>query len=230
MTGPRHDPCPLVIQTNKTRRAQVAGLPEGNKMKQDHAHTIRKALVAFILMITMMSAASAQAEGRDRKGLILGFNAGWGSAGFSSQIADRTLTDDPFSGAAGGLRFGYAFSNSFGLSLEGYGFGTDRNDEGWGLGAGFLTITWWPDGSGFFLRAGVGGGGGDVLRRGTGELVHFEDKGAGLFGLGYEWKLGRKFALGLAADGIGIDLENASGLEGGTAGLGVFSIQFNWYL
>jgi len=199
-------------------------------MKRDHAHTTRKALVAFVLLTTMMSVAAAQAEVRNRKGLFLGLNAGWGSAGYSAQLGKQSLSDDPFSGGAGGLRFGYAFSNSFGLSLEGYGFGTDRNEEEWGLGAGFLTVTWWPDGSGFFLRLGLGGGGGEILRRDTGKLVHFEDKGAGLFGLGYEFQLGRKFALGLAVDGIGFDLEGASGLEEDFAGLGVFSIQFNWYL
>ncbi len=76
----------------------------------------------------------------------------------------------------------------------------------------------------------LGGGGGDIMRRDTNELVHFEDKGAGLIGLGYEFQLGRKFALGVAVDGIGIDLDGASGLEEDLAGMGSFSIQFNWYL
>ena len=187
-------------------------------------------MVTFVLLTTMISATTAQAEGRNRKGLFLGFNAGWGSAGYSAQLGDQSLSDDPFSGFAGGLRFGYAFSNSFALSLEGYGFGTDRNEEEWGMGAGFLTVTWWPDGSGFFLRLGVGAGGGEVLRRETGKLVHFEDKSAALFGFGYEFQLGNKFALGLAADAIGFDLEGASGLEEDFAGTGIFSIQFNWYL
>ena len=192
---------------------------------------ISKFLIITALVAMVMAATTAFAGGdRGRKGLFLGLNAGWGSAGYSPQIGKQTLTDDPFSGGAGGLRFGYAFSNSFALSLEAYGFGTDRNEESWGLGAGFLTVTWWPDGSGFFLRMGLGGGGGDILRRDNGELVHFEDKGAGLFGLGYEWKLGRKFALGLAVDAIGFDLESASGLDDEMAGLGIFTIQFNWYL
>lgn len=199
-------------------------------MNKDHAKNVQKALVAIVLMTTLMSAAMAQAEPRNRKGLFLGFNAGWGGAGFSSQHGDQSLTDDPFSGGAGGLRIGYAFSNSFALSLEGYGFGTDRNDEDWGLGAGFLTVTWWPDGSGFFLRVGGGAGGGDILLRDTGELLHFEDKGAVLFGLGYEFQLTRKFALGIAFDAIGFDLEGASGLEEDVAGMGITSIQFNWYL
>jgi len=241
----------LIFSYPESKR-RFAGHTEEIKMKKDHAKNVQMVLVAFVLITTLMSAAVAQAEARNRKGLFLGFNAGWGSAGFSSQHGDQTLTDDPFGGAAGGLRFGYAFSNSFALSLEGYGFGTGEDDDGWGLGAGFLTVTWfpdgggfflrvgggagvlgatwWPDGSGFFLRIGGGAGGGDILLRDTGELLHFEDKGAVLFGLGYEFQLTRKFALGIAFDAIGFDLEGASGLEEDVAGMGVFSIQFNWYL
>jgi hypothetical protein len=206
------------------------------EMKKDNAQfvqIVQRALLALALMATVMTAAPAMAQGgcdRDRKGLFLGFNAGWGGAAFGSATDDNSTTDKANHGAAGSLRFGYAFSNSFALSLEGYGFGSYQGDEDWGLGAGFLTVTWWPDGSGFFLRLGFGEGGGDILRRETGELVHFEEKGAGLIGLGYEFQLGRKFALGVAVDGIGFDLEGASGLEDDMAGMGVFSIQFNWYL
>lgn len=193
---------------------------------------IKIILLTLVLVTTAAVATTAMAEGNDRnrKGLFVGLNAGWGGAGYSVQLDDQSLSDDPFNGAAGALRFGYAFSNSFALSLEGHGFGTDRNEEEWGMGAAFLTATWWPDGSGFFLRLGLGGGGGDVLRRSDGELVHFEDKSAVLFGAGYEFQLGRKFALGLALDGIGFDLEGASGLEEDFAGTGNVSIQFNWYL
>jgi len=194
-------------------------------------HTcIKKALLALTLIAVVMAAVPSFAADRDRKGLFLGLNAGWGGAGFGSKIGSKSISDDPFMGAAGALRFGYAFSNSFALSLEGYGFGSESGDDGWGLGASFLTVTWWPDGSGFFLRMGFGAGGGDIRVRPTNDLVHFEDKGAALFGLGYEWQLGRKFALGVAADGIGFDLDGASGLEEDFVGLGTFSIQFNWYL
>ncbi len=201
-------------------------------MNKDHAQNIQKALLALALVATVMTAAPAVAGGcnRDRKGLFLGFNAGWGGASFGSATDDHSTTDKSFHGSTGAVRFGYAFSNSFALSLEGYGFGSYQGDEEWGLGAGFLTVTWWPDGSGFFLRLGLGGGGGDIMRRDTNELVHFEDKGAGLIGLGYEFQLGRKFALGVAVDGIGIDLDGASRLEEDMAGMGSFSIQFNWYL
>ena len=200
-------------------------------MKKDIASP-KKVLLALVLLTVLMATVPsfAQAGERNRKGLFLGLNAGWGSAGFSTQIGDQTISDDPYSGGAGALRFGYAFSNSVALSLEGHGFGTDDSNDGWGLGASFLTFTWWPDGSGFFLRLGGGVGGGDIQTRGTGALIHFEDAPAGLFGLGYEWQLGRKFALGLAFDGIGFEVDRVPNLVEEYVGLGNFTVQFNWYL
>lgn len=226
-----HDPCPTSTKPLMIPRRQDR-LSWRNHMMKDHGHIIRKTMLVFALMAAVMTAAPAMAGGydRNRKGLFLGFNAGWGGAAFGSATDDNSTTDKAYHGATGAVRFGYAFSNSFALSLEGYGFGAYEDDEDWGLGAGFLAVTWWPDGSGFFLRVGLGGGGGDIMRRDDGELLHFEDKDAVLFGLGYEFQLGRKFALGLAADGIGIDLDGASGLEEDLVGMGTFSIQFNWYL
>jgi len=195
--------------------------------------TFRQAVLALVLLTLVMAAGPSFAEGRERnrKGMFLGFNAGWGSAGFSSQVGDQTISDDPYSGGAGALRVGYAFSNSLGLSLEGHGFGTsgDSDDEDWGLGAGFLVVTWWPDGSGFFVRLGGGVGGGDIRTRGRDDLIHIEDEFAGLFGLGYEWQLGDKFALGVAFDGIGFDMDSNSDLVEDFAGLGNMTVQFNWY-
>lgn len=199
-------------------------------MKKNNVFT--KQLLAIFILTTMLAAMPSFAEGneRNRKGLLLGFNAGWGSAGISTQVGNQSVSDDPYSGFGGGIRFGYAFSNSVALTLEGHGFGTDNNDQDWGVGAGFLTFTWWPDGSGFFLRAGLGAGGGEILSRKTGEVVAFDDGGAGMFGLGYEWQLGRKFALGVAFDGIGIEVDRSPDLIEEFVGLGNISIQFNWYL
>lgn len=194
--------------------------------------TLVQTMITIIILTSMLAAAPSQAQdkGRDRKGLLIGFNAGWGSAGLSAQVGDQSVTDDPYSGFGGAIRFGYAFSNSVALTLEGHGFGTDNDVQEWGVGAGFLTFTWWPDGSGFFLRAGLGAGGGEIMSRKTGELVEFEDSAAALFGLGYEWKLGRKFALGLAFDAYGLEVERSSDLIEEAVGVGNVSIQFNWYL
>ena len=144
--------------------------------------------------------------------------------------ATAPTRDDPFSGGYGGLRGGYAFSNAFAVTLEGVGFGSSAGDRDWGMGAGLVAVTWWPAGGGFFVRGGLGSGGGEMLLRESGEVVEFSDRAAGLFGIGYEWQLGRNFALGLAADGFGFDFEGLTGETDAFVGTGGFSIQFNWYL
>lgn len=194
----------------------------------------------LILFVVVVLAAPALAEDRDddecwkrcrdRKGWLIGFNAGWGGSTVEFERQGRTFSEDESSGFLGGLRGGYAFSNSFALTLEMIGFGNGDEDEEWGLGAACVTVTWWPDGSGFFLRAGVGGGGGTIFLEETGETVDVKDQGAALFGLGYEWQLGKKFALGVAVDAFGFELEESTGFENDTAGAGGMSIQFNWYL
>lgn len=200
--------------------------------------TLAGTLSSIVLAATLMTALPVQAgdsetggHARDRKGWFVGANAGFGGSHYSEDLGKRTVSDDPFGGAMGGLRIGYAVSNAFAISLEGHGFGTSagRHEE-WGLGAGFVTATWWPRGSGFFVRAGIGSGSGEILLRRTDELVEFEDKTAGLFGIGYEWQLGRRFALGVAADGIGFDLGGLGGGKEETAGASGVSIQLNWYL
>ncbi|MCP4571343.1 MAG: hypothetical protein GY838_03255 [bacterium] len=168
---------------------------------------------------------------RDRKGWLVGFNAGVGGGGLSFDHQGRNISEEENNGAFGGLRVGYAFSNSFAVTLEMMGFGNgDDEDEEWGLGAGLISVTWWPDGSGFFVRTGIGGGGGEIFVHESGETVEAEDKGAVLFGIGYEWQLTKKFALGVAVDAVGFDLDGATGFDDDTAGFGGLSAQFNWYL
>ncbi|MFO7608516.1 MAG: hypothetical protein R6X35_04870 [Candidatus Krumholzibacteriia bacterium] len=200
--------------------------------------TATRALALIALTVTLTSAAPAAAGNddgcgrceRDREGWLVGLNAGWGHSSFGAKEGSRTFTDESFGGDFGGLRAGYAFSNSFALTLEGYGFGSDEGGTDWGMGAGFATVTWFPGGGGFFVRGGLGIGGGEVLLRDTGRTVEFDSRAAGLFGIGYEWQLGRNFALGVAADGFGFDLGGASGLDEDFVGSGGMSIQLNWYL
>ncbi|MBE0567252.1 MAG: hypothetical protein IH621_14930 [Krumholzibacteria bacterium] len=199
--------------------------------------TFGRALALAILTTTILAGAGpalADEDGcrnpRDRKGWLVGFNAGWGSSSYGATVGTRTFSDDPYGGSLGALRGGYAFSNAFAVTLEGYGFGSSAGQDDWGMGAGFATVTWWPAGGGFFVRGGLGAGGGEVLLRETGRKLEIEGKGAALFSLGYEWQLGRNFALGVAADAFGFHLDGASGLEDDYVGVGGMSIQFNWYL
>lgn len=196
-----------------------------------------RALTALTLTATLAAAAPTLAgdddgchNPRDRKGWLVGLNVGSGSSSYGASVGSRTYTEDAYSGEYGGLRGGYAFSNAFAVTLEGVGFGSSSGDRDWGMGAGLVAVTWWPAGGGFFVRGGLGGGGGEVLLRESGEVAEFSDRAAGLFGIGYEWQVGRNFALGLAADGFGFDIEGITGETDAFVGTGSFSIQFNWYL
>ena len=197
-------------------------------------------LALTILIIALAGAAPAKAGAGDgecryphaREGWLVGGNAGWGSTSYGAKVGSRTFTDEAYGGGYGALRAGYAFSDAFAVTLEGFGFGRsgEGEDDDWGLGGGFATVTWFPSGGGFFVRGGLGVGGGEVKVRETGEIVAFDGKAAGLFGIGYEWRVGRDLGLGVAADAFGFHLDGASGLEDDSAGTGGLSIQLNWYL
>ncbi len=197
-----------------------------NKLK-----TLALATLTLILAASAAAPAGAQPHPRERTGLFMGLNAGFGAAGYTADLGKQTVTDDPYDGASGAIRFGYAFNNKLALSLEGLGFGTNDggpDDDGWGMGAGVVAVTWFPKGGGFFLRGGLGVAGGDVLRR-DGVLQNIPEKPAALFGLGYEWQLGEHFALGVAADAVGVELGEAPGLDEQCATMSNLTIQTNWY-
>ena len=166
----------------------------------------------------------------NRQGLFLGIGLGGGDSTVSYKDGSRHIWEEPFSGATGSLRIGYAINPKFAIALEGYGFGTEENDEEWGLGAALATATWHPAGGGFFLKAGVGGGGGEFSHPETGELKKIERRLAGLFGLGYDWDLGEKFSLGLSVEAISMEADEALGYDEGHIGSSSLGVQFNWFL
>ncbi len=144
---------------------------------------------------------------------------------------DRTISISPSDGALGALRFGYAFSPKFALSLESYGFGSDDGEDlEWGLGAAFLAATWHPCGKGLFVRVGAGGGGGDYVNPDTGQKATITDRGAVLFSVGYDWGLSENTTLGLSADGFMMDGGDIPGYDDGGIGANGLTLQFNWYL
>ncbi len=191
-------------------------------------------LLILALVACTLSAAPVWAEESEdsgKRGLFVGINAGAGSSSMVLDKGDRTISINPSDGALGALRFGYAFSPKFALSLEGYGFGSGEDDgEEWGLGAAFLAATWHPCGKGLFVRAGLGGGGGDYVHPDTGEKTTITDRGAVLFSVGYDWGLSENTTLGLSADGFMIDGGDIPGYDDGGIGANGLTLQFNWYL
>jgi len=134
----------------------------------------------------------------------------------------------------GGLgRVGFGVSDHVLFSLEAHAFGkTNAEVDVQGVMT-LVTVTWHPGGGGFFLRAGVGGGAAKGKLRGPPTLVNWSEReaeGAGSLGLGYEWRLGRQFARGVALDGRGLAFEDLPGFEETVLGSGIASLQLNWYL
>jgi len=192
------------------------------------------ALVACTLTANLSLAQDSNDEPtieRNDRGLFLGIGAGFGGSAVNYKDDSRSIFEDPSGGGMGSLSFGYAFSPKFALSLEGYGFGggEDDNDET-GLGGAFLVATWHPCGSGFFVRVGAGGGGGTVIHPVTGKEITIEDRGAGIFGLGYDWWVGQNTTLGLSVDSMSIDAGGATGFEDDNASASGVTLQFKWYL
>lgn len=167
----------------------------------------------------------------ERRGLFIGVNAGFGGSTVQYKDASRSIIEENEGGALGALRFGYAFHQKLALSLEGFGFGgTEDENEDQGVGVALLVLTWHPCGNGFFVRAGAGGGGGKFRHPVSGQEITLKERGAGLFGVGYDWWVGDNTTLGLAVDGFSLDAGNTTGFEDDHISTGGVTLQFNWYL
>ena len=198
----------------------------------------RKNLLSALALSTALLAGGAQAADatastvRDtsHRGFFLGLNVGGGGSQMMFKDGSRHITEEPLAGGLGQLRVGYDLSRHFAVGVESIGFTSKKDDNDWELGAVLATVTWRPCDKGFFLRAGVGVGGGDFTDPTSGVAHSVKRRAAALFGLGYEWKLGERFGLGLAADGFGFDADGVTGYEDDEVGAGGATVQFNWYL
>ncbi len=198
---------------------------------------LRAPLVALTFALVLTAALCGRAEAgdfpHDRKGLVLGFNLGGGGAGLVYERFGTEFEYEMENMPGGTFRIGYGVSDHVVLSLEGSVFGkTNAECDVQGVMTLF-TLTWHPGGGGFFLRAGAGGGAANVKVPALPHLVDWSEReaeGAVGLGLGYEWRLGRQFALGVALDARGMAFENLPLFENTGLGQGVASLQLNWYL
>ena len=181
----------------------------------------RTTLLVSILVLLLAAPAAAGSWPHERDGFMLGFNIGGGSATVKPDVGG----DDSGGGAGASFRLGWAFSNQFLVGLESTAWAGETDfGEDLTLSSYKLNFTWYPAATGWFLRAGFGGGTAEVSGEAYGRTVTISDNG-GSFGLGagHEWRLTRKFALGAAADYCTIDL------DGGNFDFFNFTAQLNWY-
>jgi hypothetical protein len=214
---------------------------EGDIMKLRYAIVVLAVLVAMARGCTPAGAQERPYDptspdcrhANERKGLLLGFSLGGGQGLLCFERPDGSEHEpDPERGGMGGLRVGVGVSNSVAFSVETHGFEREGNGSDWSAGVLVGAVTWWPQASGFFLRLGAGVGGVELEEPHPDGTVRELDRNgpAGFFALGYEWRVGRKFAVGVAAEAAGIDLDDTEDLKDLSFGHGGVTIQFNWYL
>lgn len=193
----------------------------------------RLAICLALVAISLLPAARAAAGpwGHERTGMVLGFNLGGGGAAAKFDGDGLSAETDRESGGGGNLRIGYAVSPKVVLGLETSGW-SKQVDEGniestWSLGVATFAATWYPAAGGFFLRGGVGVGHAEVeWDAGDGLTLAGEDSGFGLTtGLGYEWRLTRRFALGPQLDLNYVDIGDGISMNWFNVTVGL-----NWFL
>jgi len=157
------------------------------------ARTLAVSLSVALLAFFIASTARAGSYPHERDGMILGFNLGGGSAGTSGS----GVSTDRETGLAGNFRVGYAFSPQVAAGLEGNMWTKNVDNETLTFSVGAAALTYYPGATGFFVKGGIGVGSAEYSVDQGGTTLSVSDDGLGfLVGAGYEWRLGRKFALG----------------------------------
>jgi hypothetical protein len=161
---------------------------------------IRTTVVALFLLLVSVPAL-AEIHPSDRDGWYLGIGFGGGNAGISE-------SDERESGGAGSLRAGYVITPKFGLGFDGnMWFKTVENVE-WTFSTYAANVNFYP-GGGFALRAGIGGGDAEAAVSSGNQTTSVTESGFGVSGgIGYEIRVGRRWAIGPEVNAAYINLES----------------------
>lgn len=152
---------------------------------------------ATTILFAATSLAAQDARPNTRQGFWIGFGLGPGSTGEDC----GTCTTDRINGAAGYLRLGGTVSQGVLLGGELNGWGTEYRGVERSFGSGAFVLVWYPSrASAFYLKVGVGGMT-YTITNGTNETE--ASAGAGVFGLGYEFRVGRNFSIGPYLSAVG---------------------------
>ncbi len=190
---------------------------------------IASTLMFLTLTALLIGASVAGAEpSRDRDGFFLGLDIGSGGMGYEFKKAGKTYEYSDQTGSALGLRLGYAFNSYISLALEGRSFGHRSGDYETSLCTQTLLATVYPAGGGFFLRAGLGAAKFEV-DLGDDVIEEFdEDGGAIALGLGYDWAVSDRFAIGLSAEMRGAVFDDFGAFEEMAVGAGTLGASMTY--
>lgn len=192
---------------------------------------IRHAALAALALALLTGAARAGDHPHHRRGLVLGLNMGPATGALEYERFGSSIERDLEDGSGGALRLGYGVSDQVVLAVEARGFQLEDGAEDVDFHLALFSVTWHPGGGGFFLRTGVGRGF-TTLNLDAPDSADWSEREtpAALIGLGYEWRLGRQFALGVALDAYGTEFDDLPTFRNTTLGAGLASVQLQWYL
>ena len=183
------------------------------------------------LLALVLPAVAGAENPHTRGGFILGLNAGGGSAGLTFEdLNGESSNSDREGGGAFNIRAAWAFNPQFAAGLEMNSWTKDEGGSTVTFDVTAAAATFYPGANGLFLRGGVGAGTVDVeFTDDTGTTVSASKSGLGLFGgVGYEWRLGRRWALGPMADFGWMSIDD---VDGGKLKVNYFNftVGFDWY-
>jgi len=201
-----------------------------------------RSVLTLALVALGLSSPALATEPHERNGFLIGFGVGGGSAEATFSNDGDSVSSDRQGGGAGAFRIGFALRPDLTLALESSAWvhketvvvlGEDV-DATWSLSSTVVGLTWYPQAGGFYLRGGLGLGRVALELEEGGLNVTADDVGLGLLGgLGYEWRLTRKFALGPQLTAGFINLGEEETGDGTTLDSSFnfvnLELAFNWY-
>ena len=183
----------------------------------------RGRILMLACVLTLAAApALAGTHPPDRKGFMIGFGLGGGSAALQDG-GDRE------GGVTGNLRIGYALRPDLVLHYEGAAwtrtFNQPIGDVTWSFSTNAAALTYYPPATGLFVRGGIGFGTARIQLKTGGVTVSDDETGFGfLMAAGWEFRLTQKFAL---APQMEYAYQTLDILE--SSNFFDFGLGFNWY-
>lgn len=186
------------------------------------AHRWGRALSVVLVALGALVARPADAamHPQARQGWLVGIGAGGGSAGLSG----GGVSYDRETGFGGSFRAGYAFNPQLSLELNSIAWTKETNGVRTSFTSSGPALNFYPGEQGLVLRAGVGVGSGEASFQSGSVSVTTSESGLGVLGgIGYEFRVTRRFALGpqIQAGWIDLDSVNANWFN--------FELGFQWY-
>jgi hypothetical protein len=177
-------------------------------------------LAALLFLAAAHRPAAAALHPHERDGWMVGLGFGGGSAAITS----GGVTSDREGGTSAHLRAGYVLTPRVSIGVEGNSWFKTIEGVDWMFDTFTAEATVYP-GSGFTLRAGIGGGTAEAAVSSGNVTTTATESGLGMStGVGYEIRVARKWAIVPQFDVSFVNLDSFK------ANYATISVAAHWYL